>query len=86
MSPEIVKPPGFNDLLQTISSKHFKELIFGPRMYGIPYHLDTNDLDRVLHLFAERLYRLGAANPLTIVLEFRRREEGWIGAPDIQRP
>ena len=49
-------------------------------MYGISLYPNMNNLDRVLHSFTERLYRLGAANPLTIVLEFRHSGEG------IQRP
>ena len=66
--PEMVTFPEFNGLLQTISSKHFEKLILGPNVDKIPPSPDTSD--QAFHSSTERLSRLGAKNPLTMVLEF----------------
>ena len=50
------------------------------------YHLDTSDLDQVLHSFAKQVYKLGVANQLTIVLVLGPREGGWIGNLELQHP
>ena len=64
----VVSSPQFGDLLQTISSERFEKLIIGSCITAIPAHWNTND--QVFCSFAERLYKLGAAKPLTMVLEF----------------
>lgn len=72
--------PQFDALLQTISSKHFEKLIITGRK--TPPHWGTND--RVLHSFAERLYKLGAAKPLTMELEYSPMKGVGGGTPDVR--
>ena len=83
MDPEMATFPESNDLLQTISSKHFEKLILGPNLGRIPSHSNTSD--QVFHSFAERLYRLGATKPLTMVLEFLPWEEERVNMLDVER-
>ncbi|KAF9648986.1 hypothetical protein BDM02DRAFT_1997045 [Thelephora ganbajun] len=85
MDPEMVNFPEFDALLRTISSKNFEKLIVGPGVGKIPERWNSNDLDQALHSFAERLYKLGAAKPLTMVLEFRPLEEAKDRKLDVQR-
>jgi len=76
---EMVGSPEFNILLQTISSKCFEKLTIGP---CIPAYWNT--IDKTFHSFAQRLYKLGATKPLTIVLELRPVDEARDIMPDIQ--
>lgn len=73
VTPEMIKFPEIDGLLQTISSKHFEKLILGPNLHVIPSGPDTSD--QIFHSFAERLYRLGAVKPLTMVFELYYRKE-----------
>ena len=65
VDPGMADHPQFDALLQTISSKHFEKLIVTGRK-GSPYRCKN---DQVLRSFAERLRKLGATKPLTMVLE-----------------
>ena len=81
VDPEMAKHTLFNALLQTISSKHFEELVINGR--GGPPHKVAND--KVLRSFAERLRKLGVVKPLTMVLEYHPvREGGGDETVDIQ--
>jgi len=75
--------PEFNAFLETISSKHFEKLVlvtFPPDTEKILQDWGAND--QVLRSFAERLHRLGAKEPLTMVLEYWRRGKGKL--PDVR--
>lgn len=74
--------PQFNALLQTISSKHFEKLIFRDTS---PRKILVYANDQLFHSFAERLYKLGATKPLSIVLKFSPEQEVGDGAPDVRR-
>lgn len=82
MDPRIANLPEFNCLLQTICSKRFERLILGP---SFRHTLSRNTNDQALHSFAERLYRLGAAEPLVMVLELDFVEEEMVSTLDAQR-
>jgi len=83
VAPEMATFLEIDGLLQTISSKHFEKLILGPNLDIIPSGPDTSD--QIFCSFAERLYRLGATKPLTMVLEFFRRKEETLNVPDVER-
>ena len=83
MDPEMASRfPEFNCLLQTISSKHFEKLILSLSTHGVPVYWGAND--RAFHSFAERLYKLGATKPLTMVLESSAAEEARDRMADFQ--
>ena len=81
VNPEIAKHILFSSLLQTISSKNFEELVINGR--GGSLHQGMND--QVLRSFAERLHKLEAAKPLTMVLEYHPDREEWDETVDVQK-
>jgi len=83
VDPEMATFPEIDGLLQTISSKHFEKLTLGPNLNTIPSGPDTSD--QIFHSLAERLYRLGAMKPLTMILEFYPRKEEMPNLPDVER-
>jgi len=83
VDPEMVTFPEIDGLLQTISSKHFEKLILSPSLDVIRSGPDTSD--QIFHSFAERLYRLGATKPLTMVLDFYSSKEEMRNMPDVER-
>lgn len=82
IDPELASYPEFDVPLRTVSSKHFEKLIFVPGISRNTSQWDQND--EIFRSFAERLYRLGAAEPLTLVLELRAMEEERVKTPDVQ--
>ena len=76
-------PPTLCTILNTISSKRFEKLMIGPAIETVP--ASWKETDQVLHSFAEKLYKLGAKKPLTVVLGFFKGAEGEEGMPDIER-
>jgi len=83
VDPEMTTFPEIDGLLQTISSKHFEKLILSPNLDVIRSGPDPSD--QIFHSFAQRLYRLGATKPLTMVLGFYNRKEAMRNMPDVER-
>ena len=80
VDPEMAGLSQFSAPLQTISSKHFEKLIIGPNVDEIPACWSVND--QVVRSFAQRLYKLGVAKPLAVVIEFC---PGYGTVADVQR-
>ena len=81
----------FTAILQTISSKDFEKLVITGRKTSPNWFANLNDrvlhsstIDRVFYSFAERLRKLGATKPLTMVLEYNPTEEGVGDTLDVQ--
>jgi len=82
VDPKVVTFPEIDSLLQTISSKYFEKLILSPSLDVIRSGPDTSD--QIFHSFAERLYRLPAMKPLTMVLDFYSRKEHIRNMPGVE--
>jgi hypothetical protein len=66
----LASSPEFNAILQTVSSKNFEKLVISLGVNGIRGVFNAND--QAFYSFAKRLYKLGARDPLAIVIEFPR--------------
>jgi len=75
--------PALPAISGTISSRRFEKLIVGPTTRRVVESLGKSD--QVLCSFAERLYKLGAVKPLTVVLELPEAIRGWDGVLDVRR-
>jgi len=75
--------PTLPAILSTISSKRFKKLVIGPITWRVPE--SWAESDKVFRSVVERLYKLGAVKPLTMVLGIPIIPEGRPGVLDLQR-